>query len=82
VTSDTAATILAVLTGAGGIVAAVGGVLLTLRKVRSKEQEAAEVALDKVEQLLADERTRRLEAERRLHALELILIDQGLELPP
>jgi shikimate 5-dehydrogenase len=79
--SDTVATILAVLTGAGGIAAAVGGVLLTLRKVRSREQAAAEEALNKVEDLLADERSKRIEDERRLHAIELVLIEHGIDPP-
>lgn len=77
-TADTAATILAVLTGAGGIVAAVGGVLLTIRKVRTKEQEAAEAALATVEGLLAEERKRRIEVERKLYDMTLTLAQHGI----
>lgn len=80
--AETATTVLAVVSGASGIMAAVGGVLLVVRKARTHEQQAAEAALAVTEGYLITERERRIEAERDLHAAEIVLAQHGLDVPP
>ena len=79
---DTTTTVLAVVTGASGVMAAVGGVLLVIRKARTKEQQAAEAALAVTEGMLISERSKRIEAERLAYEAELILAQHGITPPP
>lgn len=78
---DTAATVLAILSGAGAVAAASGGMLLTVRRTRTREQQRAEAALHTAEDLLGTEREQRIAAERQLHATTVVLAQHGLEVP-
>lgn len=71
----------AIITGFAGIIAAVGGVLLTIRKVKSQERDASQEELAKVEGWLAEERDRRIELERDLFDSNLRLSQHGIEPP-
>ena len=79
--ADTATTIIAVVTGASGVMAAVGGVLLVIRKARTREQLAAEAALAVTEGMLIDERAKRIRAEATAHAATVTLVEHGLDPP-
>ena len=79
--ADTATTIIAVVTGASGVMAAVGGVLLVIRKARTREQLAAEAALATTESMLIAERTQRIDAERRAHDADVLLAEHGIDRP-
>lgn len=76
---DTATTVLAIISGTAGIAAATGGVLLTVRRVRTKEQQASEAALATTEGYLREERDRRIEVEREAHEANLRLVQHGLD---
>jgi hypothetical protein len=71
----------AIITGFAGIVVAVGGVMLALRQVRTREREAVKGDLDRVERDLEEERDARLTAERNVYKCVLLLAQSGIEPP-
>jgi hypothetical protein len=77
--TDTEATVGAIITGLAAIISAAGGVLLTVRAVRSKERKAAADELDEVTGELADERRARIEAEHRAHEYHVLLVRNGID---
>jgi hypothetical protein len=79
--TDTEAKIAAIITGFGGVMAAVGGVYLTLHTIRSKEHKASKESLDQAESYLAEERKHRIEAERQLFEANLLLSKNGIDPP-
>jgi|SRR5215831_227702 len=80
--SPTGLGLVALLTGIAALITAIGGVLLAIRAVRSNERKAAQEELEQVSQLLTRERHERIAAETRNHELELLLVQEGIALPP
>ena len=78
--ADTAAA-LAGITGIAGVITAVGGVLLAVRAARDKERRAAHEEIKEVGDMLSEERHARIEAERRVYDLTLLLARHGIETP-
>jgi hypothetical protein len=83
------ATIVAIATGAGAIVTAIGGVLLAIRTVRSRERMAAQKETDQiigemayVEDLLAWERSERVDVETWAHQMSLDMARANMPIPP
>lgn len=77
--TDTEATVGAIVTGLAAIISAAGGVLLTVRAVRSKERKAAADELDEVTAELAEERHARLQAEHQAHEYRVLLVKNGID---
>jgi hypothetical protein len=77
----TEATIVAVITGFAGIIASVAGVLLVIRQVRSREQEAAQRDIERLQGFLIDERHKRIESEHKVFQCSLLLVEHGIRLP-
>ena len=73
------AKLVALITGAAGIVTAVGGVLIAIRAARDKERKAAKAEIDDLGAMLSTERHQRLEAERRNYDLALKLARHGID---
>lgn len=73
------AKLVALVTGAAGIVTAVGGVLLAVRAARDKERKAAKAEIDDLAAMLSTERHGRLEAEQRNYQLALKLARHGID---
>ena len=71
----------AIITGFAGVCASVGGVILTIRRVRSREQKAAAQQLKTVEEYLSEERTNRIDAEQALHKADVVLVQHGIAPP-
>ena len=71
----------AIITGFAGIVASVGGVIMTLRRVKSREQRAAQDQLKTVEGYLSEERAHRIEAEQGMYMSDVMLVQHGLTPP-
>jgi hypothetical protein len=76
------ASLIALLTGLAGIIAAAGGVLLAIRAVRTRERKAAKEELDQVTTMLSQERGLRVQSERYSYHLMLTLAEHGIEAPP
>lgn len=79
--TEVEARLAAFITGFAGIVASVGGVILTIRRVKSREQRAAHEQLKVVEGYLDDERIHRIEVEQELHQADLMLVQNGISPP-
>jgi len=75
------AKLVAVVTGIGGLITAVGGVLLAIRAARDKERRAAKREIDELSAMLTDERHARLTAERLVYTLSLLLAKHGIDPP-
>jgi hypothetical protein len=73
--------LIALIAGIAGVITAIGGILLAIRTVRSKERKAAKTDLDTVNLMLADERRLRIEAERHNYELLLDLAEHGIKPP-
>jgi hypothetical protein len=79
--TEVEAQIAAVITGFAGIIAATGGVLITLRSVRNREQKAVKEQIERLDAWLADERVKRIAAEQRVYQLALELAQHGIVVP-
>jgi hypothetical protein len=71
----------AIITGFAGIIAAVGGVMMTIRRVRDREHNAASEQIKTLEGYLAEERQRRIEAEQALFQSDVSLAQHGIAPP-
>ena len=69
----------AILTGLGGLITAVGGILLAIRAARDKERRAAKREIDELSTMLTDERHARIEAERHNYDLSIKLAQHGID---
>src|SRR4249919_1315222 len=72
---------IAIFSGAAGIVSAVGGIMLAVRAVRSKERKAAKAEIDELGQELSDERHKRLMLETQVYRIKLFLREHGFVVP-
>ena len=77
-----AASVIAILTGFAGLVAASGGVLLAIRAVRSRERKAAKAEIDELSHMLGQERERRVAVELVVYQCRVIMAQHGLTPPP
>jgi hypothetical protein len=75
------ADLIALLTGIAGLIAAVGGILLAVRALKSRERKSAKQDLDTVNRMLADERRLRIDAERHNYDLLIVLAEHGIKPP-
>jgi hypothetical protein len=76
------AQLIAIITGVGGVIAAVSGVLLAVRAARNRERKACKEEVDTLARMLADERDLRIRSERHTYRLALELAEHGLKPPP
>jgi hypothetical protein len=63
------------------IICGIGGVLLAIRAVRSKERQSASQELDQTTTLLDTERNARIDCETRSHLLAIELAKHGIPVP-
>jgi len=75
----TPADLAALITGIGGVLSAVGGVMLTVRAVRNKERKAFKEELDLVEGMLETERHEHIQAEIRNYKLRMEMAQHGID---
>lgn len=75
------AKVIAIITGFTGIIAAVGGTYMTMRKIRTREHDASHAEVKKAEAWVETERTRRLEVEQNLYEANLLLAQHGITPP-
>lgn len=75
------AKVIAIITGFTGIMAAVGGTYMTMRKIKTREQKAAHEQVKQMEGYLDEERSRRLEVEKDLFDANLLLAQNGIAPP-
>jgi len=73
--------LVAFVAGVAGVITAIGGVLLAIRSVRSKERQAAKQEIDQLSGMLSEARDGRIAAEMRVHELELIMVKEGIAIP-
>jgi hypothetical protein len=73
------ADLLSIITGVGGVAAAAGGIMLTVRAVRSKERRAANDEITQLSGMLDEERKARLTAEQKAYARSIRLAQNGLD---
>lgn len=71
----------AIITGFAGVIAAVGGVMMTVRRVHDREHNAASEQIRTLEGYLSEERQRRIEAEQALFQADITLAQHGI-VPP
>lgn len=72
---------IAIFSGAAGIISAVGGIMLAVRAVRSKERKAAKAEIDELGQELTAERHKRLALETQVYRIKLFLRKHGFVVP-
>ena len=73
------ADLLAIIALAGGVVSAIGGVVLAVRAARSKERQANKAEIEQLSTMLTDERDQRIAAELERHKLKLKLAENGID---
>lgn len=78
---STAADVVAIITGFAAVLTAIGGMLLAIRAVRTRERRSAKEDLAAVGAMLADERRLRIRCERRQYEMALIMAQHGLDPP-
>lgn len=76
------ASIIAIVSGFAGIITAVGGVLLAIRAMRSKERKNAAKEIDQLADQLAAERSNVIDAEVWGQQCAMLLARAGLDVPP
>jgi uncharacterized membrane-anchored protein YhcB (DUF1043 family) len=69
------------LTGLAALISGVAGVLLSIRRAKSKERKAVNDELHDVEGMLDTERKANIKCERDKHLLSLILARHNIPLP-
>jgi hypothetical protein len=78
---DTTLAVLAGILGFAGVVSAIGGIMLAIRAARDKERKAAKAELDDLSGMLSEERRLRIQAERQVFDLTLLLARHGIDPP-
>ena len=73
------ADVVAIIALCGGVVSAIGGVVLAVRAARSKERQANRDEIDQLTEMLTTERHERIAAELDLHHAKLRLAEHGID---